>query len=281
VKIDDAGGATPQAAPQPQPHAQHKPAKSDRVRREVLSLLWLLLAFTVIEGGVAQARVISSGSMEKTVLIGDHLLVSRLGFDAGIPFTTYHVPLWRSPERGQIIVFHAPLEDQSYPDLIKRCIGVPGDRIRIVAGDVFVNGERITDPHAIHRPGAASSPWENFPAQVSQMYFADVPSWRVELAKDVVNGELVVPAGKYFMMGDNRDDSNDSRFWGFVPRENIVGTPVIVYMSIKGPGDVWEPGHAVERFKTYLNALIHPGEVRWNHLLQTFPVDTYPTGGRS
>jgi signal peptidase I len=258
-----------------------KAAKPDRVRREILSLFWLLLAFTVIEGGVAQARVISSGSMEKTVLIGDHLLVSRLGFDAGIPFTTYHVPLWRNPERGQIIVFRAPLEDQNYPDLIKRCIGVPGDRIRIVAGDVFVNGQRIADPHAIHRAGADSSPWENFPADVSQMYFADVPSWRAELAKDVVNGELIVPPGKYFMMGDNRDDSNDSRFWGFVPRGNIVGTPVIVYMSIKGPGDVWEPGHALDRFKTYLNAVIHPGEVRWNHLLQTFPADANSSGGKS
>ena len=90
------------------------------------------MAFLFIEGTLVQARVIPSGSMENTVLIGDHLIVSRFGYDAGIPFTPWHVPLWREPKRQQIIVFRAPLADQGYPDFIKRCIGVPGDRIKIV-----------------------------------------------------------------------------------------------------------------------------------------------------
>jgi len=90
------------------------------------------------------------------------------------------------------------------------------------------------------------------------------------MARHVVNGELVVPVGHYFMMGDNRDNSNDSRFWGFVPRENIIGTPVFVYMSIEGPGEVWEPGHTGDRFATYFRALIHPGGIRWNRLFRTF-----------
>src|ERR1700733_7628102 len=90
---------------------------------EIVSGFWVICAFILIEGGVAQARVIPSGSMENTVLIGDHLLVSRLGYDAGIPFTDFHVPLWRNPKREQIIVFRAPLADQGFPDLIKRCIG--------------------------------------------------------------------------------------------------------------------------------------------------------------
>ena len=102
------------------------------------------------------------------------------------------------------------------------------------------------------------------------MAFADNPDWRTELAKQVKNGELVVPAGEYFMMGDNRDNSNDGRYWGFVPRENIIGTPVLIYMSIEAPEDVWEPGHVGERFATYLNAVIHPGEIRWKRLFHIF-----------
>jgi signal peptidase I len=216
------------------------PSKNKRVWSEIISWFWVIFAFILVEGGVAQARVIPSGSMENTVLIGDHLMVSRLGYDAGIPFTDYHVRLWRNPKREQIIVFRAPLPDQGFPDLIKRCIGVPGDHIKIVQGQVYVNDVRVDEPNAIHRPGAAGLPWENFPERGSELAFSDVPDWGAEMAKNVVNGELVVPAGHYFMMGDNRDNSNDSRFWGFVPRENIIGTPVIVYMSIQGPGEVSE-----------------------------------------
>jgi signal peptidase I len=246
----------------------HAPVKNDRVWREIVSWFWVILAFILIEGGVAQARVIPSGSMENTVLIGDHLIVSRLGYDAGIPFTNYHVPLWRNPKRQQIIVFRAPLADQRFPDLIKRCIGVPGDRIKLVEGQLYVNGVRVDEPHAIRRPAAAGLPWENFPERGSALPFSDVPDWRAEMARNVVNGELVVPPGHYFMMGDNRDNSNDSRFWGFVPRENVIGTPVIIYMSIDAPGEVWEPGHMGDRFATYFRALIHPGEIRWKRLFR-------------
>ena len=111
--------------------------RQDRVKREVISWFWVILAFLFIEGTLVQARVIPSGSMENTVLIGDHLIVSRIGYDAGIPFTPYHVPLWRNPKRQQIIVFRAPLPEQGYPDFIKRCIGVPGDHIKIIAGQVY------------------------------------------------------------------------------------------------------------------------------------------------
>jgi signal peptidase I len=147
---------------------------------------------------------------------------------------------------------------------------VPGDRIKIVDGKVFVNGTALNEPYAIHNPNNIDSPVENFPARTSEMPFADNPDWRNELAKQVQNGELVVPAGEYFMMGDNRDNSNDSRYWGFVPRENIIGTPVLIYMSIEAPEDVWEPGHVGERFATYLNAVIHPGEIRWKRLFHIF-----------
>jgi signal peptidase I len=244
------------------------PVKNDRIRREIISWFWVILAFVVIEGGVAQARVIPSGSMENTILIGDHLIISRLGYDAGIPFTGYHIPLWRNPKRQQIVVFQAPPADHSSSDLIKRCMGVPGDRIKIVEGQVYINGALVDEPYTIHRAGSAGLPWENFPGKDSSRTFSDAPEWREEMARNVVNGELIVPPGHYFMMGDNRDNSSDSRFWGFVPRENIIGTPVIVYMSIDAPEDVWEPGNLGGRFGAYLNALIHPGEIRWNRLFR-------------
>lgn len=255
--------------------------KKSRVWTEVIAWFWVLSAFILIEGGVAQARVIPSGSMENTVLIGDHIIVSRLGYDAGIPFTQYHVPLWREPQRQQILVFRAPLPDQGFPDLIKRCVGVPGDHLKIVAGQLYVNGTAIDDPHALHRAGATYLPWENFPEQASEMNFPDVPEWRIQMGEHIVNGELVVPPEHYFMMGDNRDNSNDSRFWGFVPRENIIGTPAFIYMSIDAPGDVWEPAHVGSRFAAYINALIHPSEIRWKRLFRTFETDSPRAGGAS
>jgi signal peptidase I len=100
--------------------------------------------------------------------------------------------------------------------------------------------------------------------------FVDRPEWADELAKATVNGEMVVPPGEYFMMGDNRDNSNDSRFWGFVPRSDVIGTPVMIYMSIKAPDGAWEPGHLSERFEAYANALIHPSDIRWRRLFHIF-----------
>jgi signal peptidase I len=214
---------------------------SDRVKREVLSWFWVILAFLLIEGTWVQARVIPSGSMEGTVLIGDHLIVSRFGYDAGIPFTNWHVPLWRKPQRQQIIVFRAPLPQQGYPDFIKRTIGLPGDTIEIHRGIVYINGNKLDEPYRLDPP----NPSEN-------------------------RGPIKVPANEYFMMGDNRENSYDSRFWGFVPRANIIGAPVVIYMSIDAPEEVWEPGHVGERFATYVNALIHPREVRWKRLFHTF-----------
>ncbi len=243
---------------------------SDKVWREVVSWFWVIVAFLVIEGLFVQARVIPSGSMENTVLIGDHLIVSRFGYDAGLPFTTWHMPLWREPKRQQIIVFRAPLADQGYPDFIKRCIGVPGDRIKIVEGKVFVNGTMLNEPYTLHNQYSTLGPGENYPANSAEMTFIDRPEWAAEIVQNTVNGELVVPPGHYFMMGDNRDNSNDSRYWGFVPRENIIGTPVLIYMSIDAPEDVWNPGHFGERFATYFRALIHPGEIRWKRLFHIF-----------
>ncbi|HTV57806.1 MAG TPA: signal peptidase I [Verrucomicrobiae bacterium] len=242
----------------------------DKVWSEVVSWFWVILAFLVIEGTLVQARVIPSGSMENTVLIGDHLIVSRIGYDAGIPFTNIHVPLWRNPKRQQIIVFRAPLPEEGYPDFIKRVIGIPGDHIKIVNGKVYVNDKPLNEPYVLHDDSLGQRP-ENYPPVNGDAWAVTPrPDWAQEISKHIVNGELVVPPGEYFMMGDNRDNSYDSRYWGFVPRENIIGTPVLIYMSINGPGGVWDPGHVGERFETYLSAILHPSEIRWNRLFHTF-----------
>jgi signal peptidase I len=151
------------------------------------------------------------------------------------------VPLWREPKRQQIIVFRAPLPEQGFPDFIKRCIGLPGDTLEIKKGVVYINGKPLDEPYRNQPP----NPLENRAA-------------------------ITVPPNSYFMMGDNRENSYDSRYWGFVPRANIIGTPLLIYMSIDAPEEVWEPGHVAQRFETYFTALIHPREVRWRRLFRTF-----------
>ena len=255
----------------PPKNPEQQDTAGDRIKQEVISWVWVILAFLFIEGTLVQARVIPSGSMERTVLIGDHLIVSRIGYDAGVPFTGWHVPLWREPKRQQIIVFRAPLPEQGFPDFIKRCIGVPGDRIRIAGSQVYVNGVALNEPYIPHDPEGVMRTMPVYPPAASDMYSSNLtPEWAEEMPKHIVNGELVVPQGHYFMMGDNRNNSYDSRYWGFVPRENIIGTPVLIYMSIDAPEEVWEPGHVGERFGTYLSAIIHPSEIRWKRLFHIF-----------
>ena len=255
--------------------AGRKPAEltaNEKIWREVVSWFWVIVAFLLIEGTLVQARVIPSGSMENTVLVGDHLIVSRLGYDAGVPFTDWHVPLWRAPKRQQIIVFRAPLPEEGNPDFIKRCIGLPGDRVKIVGGVVYVNGVRLVEPYALHAYGAESQPVENYPPpSISLLGSGVTDEWRDDFSNHVANDEIVVPPGEYFMMGDNRDNSRDSRFWGFVPRADIIGTPLIIYMSIDAPDpdEVWGPGFAVQRFETYASVFIHPGRIRWKRLFHT------------
>lgn len=211
-----------------------------RVQREIIAWFWVGLVFLLINGTIGQARVIPSGSMENTLLIGDHLIMSRVGYDAGVPFTNWHVPLWRNPHRQQVIIFKPPFAPDT-PDYVKRVIGLPGDTIDIHEGSVWVNGQRLVENYTIGR----TDPYDQkFPFKVEP--------------------------DRYFVMGDNRGNSYDSRFWGTVPRNDIIGTPVMIYMSLDVPQDAWEPGQIRERFFAYANALVHPSLVRWRRLFRTF-----------
>ena len=118
--------------------AEAKIPVGTKIQREIIAWFWVALAFLLINGTIGQARVIPSGSMENTLLIGDHLIMSRIGYDAGIPFTDVHVPLWRNPKRQQIVIFKPPFAPDQ-PDYVKRVIGLPGDKLEIREGAVWVN----------------------------------------------------------------------------------------------------------------------------------------------
>jgi signal peptidase I len=230
--------------------AEPKVPMAVQVRREILAWFWVGLAFLLINGAVGQARVIPSGSMENTLLVGDHLIMSRVGYDAGVPFTSWHVPLWKNPARQQMIIFIPPYAPKQ-TDLIKRVIGLPGDTVDLRGGAVFINGKKLDESYT-------TGPSEPAP-----------PGWTLAGQSDV-KFPYVVPDKCYFAMGDNRRNSYDSRFWGCVPRADIIGTPVLIYMSVDARDEAWEPGQVRERAFAYVNALLHPRTVRWGRLFRVF-----------
>jgi len=217
----------------------------------VASICSILVIGLFILTFLGQNYVIPSSSMEKTLLVGDHLLVDRITLAPPAKW----IPLvhYREPKRGDIVVFIKPVTDPDadgnpqYLTLVKRLIGVPGDRIHLRDGVVYINGE------AQKLPVDADNSLDNlrdttyldeFPA-LTPPSIPQVPdSWSmVDFPRSVENGDLVVPPGKYFMMGDHRHDSLDSRYWGFVPRENIVGRPLFNYWSFVTPDNQLEqPG---------------------------------------
>lgn len=189
-----------------------QPAAADdplaRLREWVEAIIIAVILALFIRSFVVQAFKIPSGSMLETLQIGDHLLVSRFAYDIKVPFTNMVLFSTGTPDHGDIIVFEYP-EDPS-KDFIKRVIGLPGDTIEIKDKIVYRNGEPLEEAYTQH-----SDP-------------RILPSRRDFLA------QFTVPEGKYFVLGDNRDDSRDSRFWGFVGREAIVGKALILYWSWDG-----------------------------------------------
>jgi signal peptidase I len=170
--------------------------------------------------------------MEHTLLVGDFLLVNKEIFapqgNAG-SLNRVLMP-YRDVQRGDIVVFH----HSQPPYLVKRVVGIPGDRIRIEDGHVTVNGIYLSEPYAAFEPAAPNPFRDNFPAKVYTDPNID-PDWWRQLQGLTSNGELVVPQGEYFMLGDNRNHSKDSRFWGFVPRDAIVARPLVIYFSLRRP----------------------------------------------
>ena len=181
---------------------------------------------------IAQPFVIPTASMESTLMTGDHLLVDKMAYSPH-GSAAGHVLPYSDVKQGDIIVFRWPVDiTQTY---VKRAIGLPGDHIRIAGKDVYRNGVKLNEPYVQHVDSAQIPYRDDFPSSLvpGEVY----PQGRSMLAQDVHDGELIVPADHYFALGDNRDNSSDSRLWGLVPRENIIGKPLVIYWSYEAPTD--------------------------------------------
>jgi signal peptidase I len=216
---------------------------------------------------VVQAFKIPSQSMEPTLLVGDHLLVNKFLFGGRGAWYDRILP-YREVRRGDIIVFKFPFDD--HPHYVKRVIGVPGDRIKIVNQQVFVNGGRLAEPFVVHDAAAEDPYGDNFPP--SDRYFLNRglrPEWAEQILNFVQNGELVVPPHSYFAMGDNRDHSWDSRYWGFVDREAIMGRPVVIYWSVEATSAEYGDRSFAGSLVGFADFLVHlPSRTRWGRMLR-------------
>jgi signal peptidase I len=222
----------------------------------------LLIIVLFVMTFVVQHFAIPSGSMKDTLLIGDHLFVNREQF---APPTRWLGPLlpYRDIRRKDIAVFVSPEQPGLF--LVKRIIGVPGDRIHLRDDVVYRNGERLVEPFVRHK--REHNPYsDNFPAvPPSRMYGVRNVKWAQELPSHIEGDDIVVPPNSYFAMGDNRDASYDSRFWGFIPRANLIGRPMFIYWSFVTPEDEYERRDAADRLGSMAHVILHFfDETRWS-----------------
>ena len=254
------------ADPEPSGVPESAPPRPERgfIAEWAVTIILLLFGTT----NLVQAFVIPTGSMEDSLLIGDHLLVDKLAYAPSGPVSRYLLP-YASVKRGDVIVFRYPVDIQQ--TFVKRCVGVPGDRIKLVDKQLILNGRAVKEPYVYHKTGYIDSYRDNFPSEPN-VRVAD--SGSDMLANHVVKGEVVVPNGYYFAMGDNRDSSLDSRYWGFVPAANIVGKPLIIYWSYDATTeDLSNPGATIPHL---IDIVIHfPTKTRWRrtlNLIHSYPV---------
>jgi signal peptidase I len=205
---------------------------------------------------ILQAFEIPSSSMENTLLIGDHVFVNRVQF---APSTNWLGPIlpYRQIRRGDIVVFFSVSEPGLY--IVKRIMGIPGDRIHLRDGVVYRNGEKLNEPYVIHHDaGEGSNPYrDNFPSVPPSDYNNVTPDWQLNLPRNIEGGDVVVPANRYFAMGDNRDVSYDSRYWGFIPRENVIGRPMFIYWSFETPPNQYLQKAVGERLQFLTHVIVH------------------------
>ena len=257
----------------PESAPESRPEDHETALESLASICTVLAVGLFVMTFVFQNFEIPSASMENTLLIGDHVLVDRITLappSLWAPFVHY-----REPRRGDIIVFLKPHPESPDLYLVKRCIGLPGDKIHLEHGVVYLNGVAQNEPYAqMPRddgdPEDAYTPYrDDFPADLpgieEEAAANNASLWAVDLPNHVVNGDLVVPPGTVFAMGDNRTKSLDGRFWGFVPRENIVGRPLFVYWSFQTPPDEINKTSIGDRIAFMGHILVHIfDQTRWN-----------------
>jgi signal peptidase I len=259
---DPAAASSPLGSPVAEANSSLPPAENPLqgyFESLIVTVILALFATTFL----TQAFKIPSSSMVPALLVGDHLLVNKfvyagdgMWYDRFLPF--------RAIRRGDVIVFKYPYEDHPY--YVKRVIAVPGDRVHIADQRVYLNGSVLKEPYAIHDPSSADPYMFNFPPEDPFIISGEVtPEWARILRDDTHDGDLYVPAGEYFVLGDNRDHSSDSRYWGFVPRDAIVGQPMFVYWSLKAPASESEASSVSQAFANLGRTLLDiPFRTRWN-----------------
>ncbi len=222
---------------------------------------------------ILQAFEIPSSSMENTLLIGDHVFVNREQFARPARWLGPMLP-HRDIRHGDIVVFLSPAEHGLF--VVKRVIGIPGDRIHLRDDVVYRNAQKLDEPYVKHngdpddpyaeqrRPYRANFP-DVPPSPIDSLY----PEWQAELSSHVEGGDIVVPPNSYFAMGDNRDVSYDSRYWGFIPRTNVIGRPMFIYWSFETPPDQYQMTSWGDRFGFLAHIVIHFfDETRWSRTLR-------------
>src|ERR1700676_1242103 len=245
-------------------HQRVTPALGADVVASLQSLLGTVVIAVFVITFIVQAFQIPSPSMENTLLVGDYLLVNKLTYGGG-SLGDFVMP-YRRVQRGDIVVFHYPVNPAQH--FVKRVIGVPGDRVRLINKQVFVNGVPLKEPYAHFSRPSNDSFRDSFPRL--DVAAGETPEWWVQLRKLVEDGQLIVPQGHYFVMGDNRDDSYDSRYWGFVPQANIIGRPLLIYWSVRGAeGEVIAPSSVSDKLYHFAYAVTHIFQItRWNRTLR-------------
>ncbi len=234
----------------PKEDSRREGPKKSLFREYGESLAIAFVLAVIIKFFLIQAFSIPSGSMEKTLLIGDYLLVNKLSYGIRNPFNNKVVIPIGKPRRGDVVVFIFPQDPSK--DYIKRVIGLPGDKVQIIDKKVYINGKPFLTPQAHYEDSTV------------------IPSPRspLEPARDNF-GPVVVPPHSYFVRGDNRDRSYDSRFWGFVPEDNLRGKAMIIYFSWEGPpGESFFPALAggLKGLATNFSWNTHQFRLRWDRI---------------
>ncbi len=216
-----------------------RPRKS-QIREWIESLAFTVLFVLIFTRFIAQATQVPTESMKPTIMVGDHFFLDKLVFPANYPTQVRPYLPERSLERGDIVAFRAPTQGDI--PFVKRLIGTPGDVIEIHDKRVRINGIEIEEPYKIHVDGNIyeDQPWTPHEYVIRDNY-----------------GPVTLPENAYFVMGDNRDNSNDSRYWGFIGREDIIGKPMFIYWSYAG--DTYVPGRRTigDRLQSYLSVVGH------------------------
>ncbi len=223
---------------------------SESLWENAKSFAFVIAAVLLIRAVVVEATVVPTGSMQNTILIGDHLFLDKILYGPEIPFTDIHLPAIKHYERGDVIAFRYPVDPSVV--FVKRLIGMPGDTIQIKQKQLYVNGKLVHEPCVIHTDPQIypDSEWIPREARIRDNF-----------------GPVTVPPDHYFALGDNRDESLDGRYWGFVPKANMVGEPMFIYWSYNAPTSVWTSTDLSDRISGDVSILAHFfSRTRWSRI---------------